>query len=155
MNNALIKWSAGLAVIGFAAALTFNAPRVGAAEPPSTPAAARSRDYRFDRTISREVLENYLSRSISMEGVFNGQVNLDDNVRMLSRIGAKYIGRSLCLWGAEANFITNVARAKAQVPKMLAADPDTVLETLGGTRQLGRQPDPGQGQCGRQLGLGL
>ncbi len=91
-------------------------------------AAAPARNYRFDRTISREVLENYLSRAISMEGVFNGQGNLDDNIRMLTSIGAKYIGRSLCLWGAEANFLRDVERAKQEVPKMLAADPDMILE---------------------------
>src|SRR4051812_38980661 len=85
----------------------------------SARATSPPRDYKFDRTISRAVLENYLSRSISMEGVFNGRGDLDDNIRMLTTIGAKYIGRSLCLWGAEANFLPAVARAKAEVPKML------------------------------------
>jgi hypothetical protein len=92
------------------------------------PVALSGRNYKFDRAISREVLENYLSRAISMEGVFNGRGDLDDNIRMLTSIGAKYIGRSLCLWGAEADFLHNVERAKAQVPKMLARDPDMVLE---------------------------
>src|SRR5262249_54402960 len=45
------------------------------AEPPAPkppgPAGPRPRDYRFDGTISREVLENYLSRAISMEGLLN------------------------------------------------------------------------------------
>src|SRR5438552_1117639 len=36
------------------------------------PEVARSRDYHFDGKISREVLENYLSRSITMEGLLNG-----------------------------------------------------------------------------------
>ena len=40
-------------------------------------AVAKPRDYRFDGTISREVLENYLSRSISMEGLLNGRGDLD------------------------------------------------------------------------------
>jgi len=91
-------------------------------------AAEQSRDYHFDKTISRTVLENYLSRSISMEGVFNGHGDLDDNIRMIKSIGAKYIGRSLCLWNGEANFLFNIERAKQQVPKALAADPDLVLE---------------------------
>lgn len=91
-------------------------------------AVSPNRNYKFDRTISREVLANYLSRSISMEGVFNGRGNLEDNIRMLTGIGAKYIGRSLCLWGAEANFLQNVERAKQEVPKMIAADPEMILE---------------------------
>ncbi len=45
-------------------------------------AAAQPRDYHFDGTISREVLENYLSRSISLEGLLNGRGDLDDNIRM-------------------------------------------------------------------------
>ena len=63
-----------------------------------------------------------------MEGLFNGQGDLADNLRMLKRIGAKYIGRSLCLWNGEANFLHNLERAKQQVPKALAADPDLILE---------------------------
>ena len=34
-------------------------------------------DYRFDGSISRDVLENYLSRSITMEGMLNGRGDLE------------------------------------------------------------------------------
>ncbi len=47
---------------------------------------------------------------------------------MLTNIGAKYIGRSLCLWNGEDRFLKNIERAKQQAPKALAADPDMVLE---------------------------
>jgi hypothetical protein len=43
------------------------------------PAQARARNDRFDGTISRDVLENYLSRAISMEGLLNGRGDLDDS----------------------------------------------------------------------------
>jgi pimeloyl-ACP methyl ester carboxylesterase len=56
----------------------------------------RPRAYIFDRTISRKVLENYLSRAITMQNLLTGQGNFDDNLRMLKSIGAKYIGRSVC-----------------------------------------------------------
>lgn len=94
------------------------------------PAAADARPggYQFDRTISRTVLDNYLARSITMEGLLNGRGNLDDNIRMLKAIGAKYIGRALCLWNAENDFSNNVARAREAVPKVLAADPEMILE---------------------------
>lgn len=82
----------------------------------------------FDGTISREVLENYLARSISMEGLLNGRGDLDDNIRMLKSTGAKFIGRSLCLWGGEANLLRNLERAKQQVPQVRAADPEMVLQ---------------------------
>jgi hypothetical protein len=87
-----------------------------------------SRDYRFDGTMSREVLENYLARSISMEGLLNGRGDLDDNIRMLKSTGAKFIGRALCLWTGEANLLRNLERAKQQLPKVFAADPDMILQ---------------------------
>lgn len=85
-------------------------------------------NYRFDAKISREVLENYLARSITMEGLLNGRGDLDDNIRMLIGMGAKFIGRSLCLWGNEANLLRNLARAKEQLPKVHQADPDMILQ---------------------------
>jgi hypothetical protein len=84
--------------------------------------------YSFDKTISRQVLENYLSRAITMEGLLNGRGDLDDNIRMLKRIGAKFIGRSLCLWGGEANLLRNLERARHERPKVHAANPDMILQ---------------------------
>jgi len=88
----------------------------------------RRRSYGFNRTISREVLENYLSRSITMQGLLNGCGDLNDNIRMLQHIGAKYIGRSICLWGQEADVLQNFKRADQQVPLVHAADPEMILE---------------------------
>lgn len=84
--------------------------------------------YAFRRTISREVLERYLARAITMEGLLNGQGDLTDNIRMLRETGAKLVGRSLCLWGGEANLLANLARAKEQAALVHAADPDMVLQ---------------------------
>jgi hypothetical protein len=95
------------------------------ADAPSDPG---SDQYRFDKTISREVLEHYLSRSITMEGLLNGRGDLDDNIRMLKHVGAKFIGRSLCLWAGEANLLRNLDRAREQLPKVHAADPDMILQ---------------------------
>src|SRR5438105_14439202 len=96
----------------------------------STPPSAASAKYQFDGTISRTVLENFLARSISVEGVFNGRGDLEDNLRMLKSIGVKYAGRSLCLWGAERDFLANLERARQQVPKAIAADPQMVLQAF-------------------------
>jgi hypothetical protein len=84
--------------------------------------------YHFDLTISRDVIENYLSGSITMEGLLNGRGDLDDNIRMLKSIGAKFIGRSLCLWGGEANLLRNLERAKPQSLKVHEADPEMILQ---------------------------
>jgi hypothetical protein len=95
----------------------------------ATPSARRPPGgFQFDGTISRQVLENYLARSITMEGLLNGRGDLQDNIRMLKSIGAKYVGRALCLWGAEGNFLPNLARAQEEIPQVLAADPEMILE---------------------------
>lgn len=82
----------------------------------------------FDGTISRPVLEAYLSRSITMEGLLNGRGDLNDNIRMLKHMAAKFIGRALCLWGGEARLLANLERARNQVPLVHRADPDIILQ---------------------------
>ena len=94
----------------------------------NTNSTLRPGGFQFDRTISRPVLENYLSRSICIEGLLNGRGPLTDDIRMVTNSGAKYIARALCLWGAENNFLTNIARAKMEAPQVLAADPEIILE---------------------------
>jgi hypothetical protein len=93
-----------------------------------TQGPSTSDKYKFDKTMTREVLENYLSRSISMEGMFNGRGDLNDNIRMLTNMGAKFVGRSICLWGGESRLLSNFDRAKQQVPLMHKADPEVILQ---------------------------
>ncbi len=94
----------------------------------ATNSTERPGRFQFDGKISRPVLENYLARSICIEGMFNGRGPLADDIRMITNCGAKYIARGLCLWGAENNFLTNIKRAREEVPQLRAADPDIVLE---------------------------
>jgi len=93
-----------------------------------TNSLSRPGGFQFDGKFSRDVLENYLSRSITMEGLLNGRGDLTDDTRMLKSIGAKYIGRALCLWNAENDFSNNVQIARAAVPRLFAADPELILE---------------------------
>lgn len=92
------------------------------------PPAGLARDYRFDRTISRPVLENYLSRSITMEGLLIGRGDLDDNIRMLTSTGAKLAGRTLYLWGGEGALARNLELARKSAPRLHQADPEMVLQ---------------------------
>jgi hypothetical protein len=141
----VVMSACALAVLGLVAGLVFSGPAAEAAAtkaaatapaaaPPATPAAAvapppsRPGGYVFDKTITRQVLENYLARSISYEGILNGRGDVPDTVRMFKSLGVKYAGRSLCLWGGEANFIKNLARAKEQLPLFHKADPEMIME---------------------------
>jgi hypothetical protein len=115
--------------MSLALVLIFRIDDVGSKSAASEiPPPSKSGKWHFDQTIAREVLENYLSRSITMEGMLHGRGDLHDNIRMLKSTGAKYIGRALCLWGAEANFLPNIERARKDIAEVLAADPDMVLE---------------------------
>ena len=87
-----------------------------------------SLEYRFDKNgISREALERYLEKSITMVYFLTPDTPEgrrvypypDDDVRMVKNIGAKFIGRAIYRWGGESrlndpSFLATAA-AKNQV----------------------------------------
>jgi len=79
---------------------------------------AHARDYQFDGKISRPVLENYLSRSITMLDLLTGHGDVDDNIRMLKSTGAKFVGRTIYLWGHEGQLPKRLAAARQNTPKV-------------------------------------
>ncbi len=87
-----------------------------------------ARDYRFDGKISPEVLGNYLSRSITFLDLLTEKGNLSDNIRMLTSSGAKFIGRSVYVWGHETQLPSRVELARKNAPKVHQADPDIILQ---------------------------
>ena len=89
---------------------------------------AAGRDYAFDGSISREVLENYLSRSITELDLLTGRGNIEDNVRMLRNTRAKFAGRVLYRWGAEGALPGLLDGAKRNAARVHAADPEMVLQ---------------------------
>lgn len=94
--------------------------------------AAPARDYHFDGRMSEEVLRNYLSRSITMMYLLNGQGDLEDNVRMLKETGAKFAGRAVYNWGqeqgGESHLPDKLVQAQQNAAKIHAADPDIILQ---------------------------
>ncbi|HEY4416616.1 MAG TPA: hypothetical protein VGO57_13080 [Verrucomicrobiae bacterium] len=94
-------------------------------------------DFHFDGTISRPVLENYLSRSISFTELLHDDlsqprdrrgVDPRDNLRLLLDSKAKFIGRALMLWGHEENLSNFLATAKPYADRLHRADPDIILQ---------------------------
>jgi len=90
--------------------------------------ATGERNYYFNGNISREVLENYLSRSITMMDLLTGRGNVDDNVRMLKNIGAKFAGRTLYVWGGESRINTFLPTAKEIAQKVHQTEPEIILQ---------------------------
>jgi len=96
-----------------------------------------AQDFHFDGSISRPVLENYLSRSISFTELLhddlssptnNRGVDPHDNLRLILGTKAKFIGRALMVWGREKNLPAFLATAKPYAAALHQADPDIVLQ---------------------------
>jgi hypothetical protein len=85
-------------------------------------------DYLFDRAISREILERYLARSITMMDLCTGRKDASDDIRMLRNCGAKFAGRTLYMWGGETALPAKLAAAKAVVAQVRQADPEMILQ---------------------------
>ena len=91
---------------------------------------AHARDYQFDGKISRPVLENYLSRSITMLDLLTGHGDVDDNIRMLKSTGAKFVGRTIYLWGHEGQLPKRLAAARQNTPKVHKQHVERFLQTM-------------------------
>jgi hypothetical protein len=94
-------------------------------------------DFHFDTTISRPVLENYLSRSISFTELLHDDLNQPrdrrgvdprDNIRLILNSKAKFIGRALMLWGQEENLSNFLQTAKPYAETLHRADPEIILQ---------------------------
>jgi len=98
-----------------------------------TRSTAAQRDYTFDGTLSRAVLENYLSRAVTHSGLCASCPDrttacVDDDIRMLTGLGAKFIGRAAFAWELPPDEDAHFALVKATAEKVHAADPDMVLQ---------------------------
>jgi hypothetical protein len=93
--------------------------------------------YYFDGSISREVLENYLDRSVTMgyflvPGTPEGYQlpYKHDDIRMIKNMGAKFIGRAIYRWSEESKLNDPVflAYAKAMIDTVHAFDPEVIFQ---------------------------
>jgi hypothetical protein len=98
---------------------------------------AGCQDFHFDSSISRPVLENYLSRSISFTELLhddlikprnNRGVDPRDNLQLILGSKAKFIGRALMVWGREKNLSGFLETAKPYAAALHQADPEIILQ---------------------------
>jgi len=98
-----------------------------------------SNDYKFDKNgISREVLENYLEKSITMVNFLSPYLQesnrsypyADDDIRMIKNIGAKFLGRTFYRWGLESrlNDPKFFSTAAERIKLLHEYDPDIVFQ---------------------------
>ena len=95
--------------------------------------------YRFDKNgISREVLENYLGKSITMVYFLCPDIPeakriypyAEDDIRMIQNIGAKFLGRAIYRWGRESiiNDEDFLNTASERIKTMHEYDPEIVFQ---------------------------
>src|SRR3972149_1075867 len=82
---------------------------------------------RFDGRIARPQLEQFLSRAVTMEGLLHEHGNLDDEIRFLKHIGARFAGRAIYLWGGENNLDQALKQARRRGLKLHQAVPELML----------------------------
>jgi hypothetical protein len=85
-------------------------------------------DYHFNGSISRPVLENYLSRSITMTRMLIAMGPVEDNLRMIKAIRPKFIGRRLALWSSEMAIETNLYTAGIIEKQVHSIDPEIIIQ---------------------------
>ena len=103
--------------------------------------------YAFDGKISREVLENYLARSLHMLGLADSK-QFDEDLRMIKNVGAKQIGRVAGIWWSgdvKVDVEAHFARAKT------AAD---VVSSRRSGRTRKSRPAPITCHAGQRPGCG-
>lgn len=96
---------------------------------------AQNKAYHFDRNgIDREVLENYLDRSITLSCVLapgkTSEKVYTDDIRMIKNTGAKFIGRAIFRWENERilNDPAFWSKAKSIIQELHAYDPDIIFQ---------------------------
>ena len=98
---------------------------------------ADAQDFRFDASMTREVLENYLSRSISFTELLHDDltqprnsrgVDPRDNLRLILDAKAKFVGRALMVWGREKELPAFLETAKPYAAALHQADPEIILQ---------------------------
>jgi len=96
----------------------------------STSLSIGEQTYKFDGSIPRDVLERYLARAITMQDLCTGIGNVDDNIRFLTNVGAKFVGRAMYMWGGEQRILNPefLRQAKEIAERCHKADPDMVLQ---------------------------
>ncbi len=64
--------------------------------------SANEKNYSFHGSISREVLENYLARSMTFSlALGKDDQSIDESLRFLSSTKPKFVGRAIGIWGSE------------------------------------------------------
>lgn len=85
------------------------------------------KNYKFDTTIEKEVLENYLSRAVSA-AFFIHTKTLEDDLRALKNMGVKFVGRASGIWEPDEDDEEHFSKSKYLADRVHETDPDIILQ---------------------------
>lgn len=91
------------------------------------------REYYFEGSMPRNVLESYLSRAVTHVGLCSSVPEpptqcFEDDLRMLMNIGAKFIGRAAYAWWPPTDDDFHFEMARERAAKVHEADPEIILQ---------------------------
>ncbi len=98
---------------------------------------SQAQNYRFDSTISRAVLNNYLSRAVSIQEILTDDADCDvptrgssfaEGLRFIRNTGTKFLGRAVYRWGRSSRLPNILLQAKPRIDQIHAQDPDIVVQ---------------------------
>jgi hypothetical protein len=84
--------------------------------------------FEFNGSMSRPVLESYLSHTQTMENLLQGHGYFEDNLRMLANTGARFAGRAMLHWGREDRLLASLVKGQDYAQRIHAAVPQIILQ---------------------------
>ena len=85
------------------------------------------KNYYFDTQISKDVLENYLSRAVSAAFFIHTQT-LEDDLRALKNMGVKFVGRASGIWEPDVDDIEHFEKSRYLAERVHEIDPEIILQ---------------------------
>lgn len=85
-------------------------------------------NYVISADYSSAVLENYLKRSMTMDGIFNRPEEANEHIRMATATGAKHLSRTVYVKGNESELDLVLSAAEPLISQTHAEDHDIICE---------------------------
>jgi len=84
-------------------------------------------NFEFDGAMSREVLESYLSRAVTAGELYE-TTTLRDDLRVIERLGIKFLGRASGIWAMLEDDEVHFAKSRTLADAVHAQDPQVILQ---------------------------
>ncbi|MBQ8159778.1 MAG: hypothetical protein IJ083_03420 [Clostridia bacterium] len=85
-------------------------------------------NFTFDGNLTRDVLENYLSRAATASGLIDSDT-LEDDLRVIGRLGIKFLGRASGIWYMTEDDDQHFERSKRLAERVHLQDPEIIMQS--------------------------